>query len=164
MQSVDISGLDALDRALSELLEEFPEKRRELHDALGTAAKQEVDRAITASGINDAHGNVRRWQIKNVGSGGGYAAVRPAGSSENGGTGPNSQGAITNYLENGRNVRRPSEESLSDESGYRPRIHAVYVSGYHFYQKAKADLEPKAIRIAEEFVEGLARRLEGGHD
>ncbi|WP_147539482.1 hypothetical protein [Anaerotruncus rubiinfantis] len=158
MQSVETKELDALSRTMNELLDELPEMRRELHEELGELAKKEVDTAIAASGLNDASGKVRRWQKIYIGSGGGYAAVRPIGSRDGGGVGPDSAGAITNYLEGGHKIRPPSGTGAS----YRPRIKVAYVNGYHFYQTARTSFEAKAIRLAEEFVQKVADRLEGG--
>lgn len=157
MQEVDSRGIDGLDRAFTDLLREFPEMRRELHRELAAEAKKEVDAAISSSGLNDSRGNVRRWQVAHVGSGGGYAAVRAASEKEGGGTGPDSAGAVTNYLEGGHNIRPPS-----GAEGYRPRIRVVYVNGYHFYQTARSSFEAKAVRLAERFADKLAQILEGG--
>ena len=156
MQSVDFLQLSDLDRTLSDLLQEFPDKRRELHEELGELAKQEVDAAI-ASSVNDGSGKVRRWQVTHVGSGGGYAAVRPANAREGGDTGSNSAGAITNYLDSGHKIR-----GSKGGKAYRPRIKIPYVNGNHFYQTAKTSFEAKAIKKAEEFANRLAERLEGG--
>lgn len=160
MQDIDIRGMDEFDRALSDLLEEFPEMRRELHEKLAELAKKEVDAAIDASGNPkkmESTGEVKRWQVKHVGSGGGYAAVRAASEKEGGGTGPKSAGAITNYLESGHKIR-PS----SGQTRRRGRARVVYVNGYHFYQTARSSFEAKAIRLAEQFSDKLADRLEGG--
>lgn len=157
MQEVDSRGIDSLDRAFTDLLREFPEMRRELHRELAAEAKKEVDAAISSSGLNDSRGNVRRWQVAHVGSGGGYAAVRAASEKEGGGTGPDSAGAVTNYLEGGHNIRPPS-----GAAGYRPRIRVVYVNGFHFYQTARSSFEATAVRLAERFADRLAQRLEGG--
>jgi hypothetical protein len=115
--------------------------------------KQEVDAQIIASGINDSSGKVRGWQQEHVGSGGGYAAIRPTNSS----TGGNSPGAITNYLESGHKIRTPSGKARY----YKPKIKTSFVEGRHFYQNAAKSVEAKAIRLAERFAEDLAKRIEG---
>ena len=142
MQEVDTREMVDFGRTLSNLLGELPEMRRELHEELAELAKKEVDAAISSSGLNDSSGDIRRWQAAHVGSGGG--------------TGPNSAGAITNDLEGGHKIRPPS-----GKPGYRPRIRMAYVNGYHFYQTARSSLEAKAIRLAEQFVEKFAKKLEG---
>lgn len=153
MQSIELEGLKKLDEDLKTLLEEFPEARKKLHERLAKIAKEDVDRQINTSGINDSIGKVKGWQESHVGSGGGYAAVRP----EKGKTGPNSPGAITNYLESGHRIRGPSGKSKY----YRPRIKKPYVDGYHFYQSASVAVESKAIAEAKKFVEEMAKKLEG---
>lgn len=153
MQSIEINGLKELDAKLQAILKELPEARRQLHERLAEMAKKEVDAQIDASGLNDSHGKIKGWQEAHVGSGGGYAAVRP----QKGMTGDNSPGAITNYLENGHRIREPSGKSKY----YRPRIKKPYVDGYHFYQAARIAVESKVIAEAEKFVEEFAQKLEG---
>jgi len=153
MQSIEINGLAELDAKLQAILKELPEARRQLHERLAEMAKKEVDAQIDASGLNDSHGKIKGWQESYVGSGGGYAAVRP----QRGQTGANSPGAITNYLESGHRIRQPSGKSKY----YRPRIKKPYVDGYHFYQAAQIAVESKAIAEAERFIDELADKLEG---
>lgn len=153
MQSINLSALDGLTKDLDKILQEMPEKNRELHEKLADLAKAEVDAQISASGINDSSGKVKDWQKEHVGSRGGYAAVRPSDSS----TGNNSPGAITNYLTSGHKIRRPSGKSKR----YRPKIKTPYVDGRHFYQIAQTTVESKAIDLVNDFTEGLAERLGG---
>lgn len=153
MQSVDLMDLEELDETLKSILEEMPEMRRELHEQIAEVIKSEVDIQISNSGLNDSTGKVRDWQESHVGSRGGYAAVRATDSS----TGSNSPGAITNYLENGHAIRRPSGKAKN----YRPRIKKPYVDGYHFYQTARGIVESRVIAIAEEFANQLSKKLEG---
>lgn len=152
MQSVDLSDLDRLTENMNAVLQEEPEKRRELHEKLAEAAKQEVDAQIMASVGGDS-GKISGWQEPHVGSGGGYAAVRATSSS----SGDNSPGAITNYLENGHAIRGPS----GNAKHYRPEIHQPYVDGKHFYETARSEMQSKAISIAEDFASELAGKLEG---
>ena len=154
MQGVDMRGLDAFTEELNSLLKEFPQARRELHEEMASLLKKEVDSQIEGSGLKDEQGKIKGWQVPKVGSGGGYAAISPERSS----TGANSPGAITNYLEGGHKIRKPSGKAKR----YRPRIKMPYVDGYHFYQKAQKSVEIKAIRLAEKFADDLAKRLEGG--
>lgn len=157
MQDIDTRQISDFDKVLNDLLDEFPKMRRELHEELGELAKKEVDTAIAASGLNDASGKVRRWQKAYVGSGGGYAAVRPIGSRDGGGVGKNSAGAITNYLEGGHKTRGSKAQKSKKSS-----LKVAYVNGYHFYQTARSSVEAKAIKAAEQFANKLAGRLEGG--
>jgi hypothetical protein len=154
VQSVDFSGLEKFNKELNDLLNQIPGTRRKLHEDIAVMVKKEVDLSIQASGINDSTGKIREWQHKYVGSGGGYAAVRAIDRS----TGNNSPGAITNYLESGHKIRTPSGKAKR----YKPRIKTPYVSGRHFYQKARVIAEAQAITLAEKYAEDLARRIEGG--
>lgn len=151
MQSIDLSELDNLSEKLNSLLKEAPEKKRELHEQLAEAAKQEVNAQIGAS-VNKNSEKISSWQETHVGSGGGYAAVRATDSS----AGDNSPGAITNYLENGHKIRQPSGHAKH----YRPAIKTPYVEGRHFYQTSKSALEAKAISLTQNFADKLAEELE----
>ena len=153
MQSIENSDLQDLSKHLNDLLEEMPNERRNLHEKLADLAKEEVDRQI-ASTVNDSSGKIQSWQEPHVGSGGGYAAVRATDS----GTGSNSPGAITNYLENGHKIRTPS----GNLSHYRTNIHTPYVEGRHFYEASRSALESQSISLAEDFADKLAERLENG--
>lgn len=153
MQSIDLKDLEKFTKELNDLLDQVPGARRKLHEEIAELAKREVDEQIIASGIQDNRGKIRGWQKSYVGSGGGYAAVRPTNER----TGPNSPGAITNYLESGHKIRPPSGRGKR----YRPKINVSYVEGRHFYQNAAKSIEAKAIRLAERFAEDLAKRIEG---
>jgi hypothetical protein len=153
MQNVDFSELISFDDELKALLEELPERRRELHARIGPVIKSEVDMQIAQSGLNDSSGRVKDWQGTHIGSGGGYAAVRATDKS----TGKDSPGAITNYLENGHKIREPSGNS----ERYRPRIKKTYVDGFHFYKNARSEAEAKALEAAEEYVKEISEKLEG---
>jgi len=154
MQGVQIEGMDQLEAALTELLKEIPEARREMHERIATVLKGEVDKQIDASGLMDRSGKVKRWQVSSVGSGGGYAAVR----AEKGSTGANSPGAITNYLESGHKIRSASGKAKRLRKS---RAKKPYVSGYHFYQAARRNAQNIAIAEAQKYAEEIARKLEG---
>jgi len=156
MQSIDIHGFRELDADFQRILDEAPGSRRELHESIAAMLEQEISMAISNSGLNDSNSRVRRYQIKHVGSGGGYAAIRPAGSSDGAETGSNGPGAITNYLESGHKIRAPK-----GGKGYRPRIRVPHVNGYHFYNTAGVAAEAKAIRMAEDFANNLVGRIGG---
>ncbi len=144
---------DRIGAAFDKILREFPERRRELHERVGRAVQRELQQQIASSGVNDSSGKVRRWQAVHVGSGGGYAAVRP----EKGKTGADSPGAITNYLEGGHRIASPR-----GGKNYRPRLRVSYVSGYHFYVNTSMRAESIAIGEAEAWADEIARELEAG--
>lgn len=151
MQSVDFKQIDELNSDIADLLEKFPEMRRKLHGEFADVIKRRVDIEIGMT-IDDSQGEVKRWQTKYVGSGGGYAAVRAVDTS----TGNESPGAITNYLESGHKIRRPT----GTNKRYRPRIKKIYVDGRHFYERASKTIEAEIISIAEDFADEIIKNLE----
>ena len=150
MPSVEFRELDKFTKDIGSLLEKAPQKRRELHGKIADLLKQEVDSNISSS-VNDSQGKIKGWQEKYVGSGGGYAAVRPIG----GISGKTSPAAITGYLENGHRIRRPSGTNKK----YYPRIKVPYVDGRHFYAKTRATIEGKVISLVEDFADELTKEL-----
>jgi hypothetical protein len=162
MQSVDLDGLKALDRDLKEILDDRPNLRREMFARIGEAVLDEVRTRIDVS-IDDSEGHVQSWQESHVGSGGGYAAVRAESGIDEETAGEwagqnSSMGAITNYLENGHKVRPPSGYAKRRRKG---RAKKAYVEGHHFYLGARLMAESIAIREAEDYVEEIAKKLEG---
>lgn len=150
MQSVDLSGLDKIDKALKQLLKKAPDMRRKLHEELADQMQRAVVDNISES--TERHtGNLQKWQEKYVGSGGGYAAVRAVNTS----MGAESPGAITNYVNSGHKIRR------SADSTRKRRNYVLYVDGRHFYQSAAKDIESIAVPLAEDFVRDMAQILEG---
>lgn len=77
-----------------------------------------------------------------MGSGGGYAAVHPKPKTFHGG---NAVGYITNALENGHKIRKPSGKAKQ----YKPRIRVSKVDGYKFYADTRRDAPEIAVEIAE---------------
>lgn len=150
MQSVDLIGLDKLDKSINKLLKEFPEKRRELHEEFADVLKETLNKQIDLS-LTDNSGKIKSWQGKYVGSKGGYAAVRAVDTS----IGSSSPGAITNYLNSGHKIRRPSGKNKN----YKPRINKIYVDGRHFYQKTLKQSEAELIAIAEKFADSIVDEL-----
>lgn len=126
--------------------------QRAIHERLG-ARMQTAVRGQIRGKINDAHGHVSGWQTKYIGTGGGYAAVRAADA----GSGPDSPGAITNYLENGHAIRRPGGRSPR----YRPRIKVLYVDGRGFYNAARPSLPRMLQSEVDRWGREVAGRLEG---
>lgn len=150
MQSVEAKGLSKITDNFNELLKKAPDKRRELHERIAARLQEEVSAQVDASGINDSHGKVKSWQQGRVGSGGGYAAVSAISDS----TGPDSPGAITNYLNSGHKIRPHGKLKRS-------RVRVIYVDGRHFYQAAKNRAEEIALEETEKFADELAKILGG---
>lgn len=168
MQSLEIDELEKLVNKIEKLVDEMPDRRRKLHDKLSERLKARVDAEIAVS-INDEHGKIRAWQEARVGSGGGYAAVRPTDK----GTGANSPGAITNYLENGHNVR-PSlvganyrsrinmiqtKERTIGHGSSRKKVNVPFVPGREFYAAVRGKILNEVMGTCEEFCRDIAKEL-----
>lgn len=152
MQELDYSGMIALDRDLAELLRDLPELRKGIHEELAEIMKERVDSEIGGDG------KVKEWQEAHVGSGGGYAAIRPKANTyaeTKGGT-KYAVGYLTNAIENGHSIRSPGAGK-----NYRPRIKVPRVKGRYFYQTASLSIEARAIRVGESFADTITSRLEG---
>lgn len=152
MESINLSGLDDLDRRFADVLRALPDERRQMHVEAGAAIKDKVRAEIISSGVNDRNGRVRGWQEYNVGSGGGYVAVRPMAGGERG----KNPGAITNYLENGHKVRGPSGRAIRRRKS---RARQQRVKGFHFYEWARAQAQAAAIEAANRYAEKIAGKL-----
>lgn len=153
MQSIEMMGVKQISADLEALLKESPKPRREPHQEFADMAQKKVRQTIAGS-VKDSHGCVRAWQDKYVGSGGGYAAIRPTDSS----TGRNSPGTITNYLEGGHKIRSPSGNAKRKR---KPRICVVYVDGRHVYASAATRMEANVLQIVEKFATRFTERLGG---
>lgn len=144
MQEIEIHGLEEIDRIMQEIIEEAPDRMREFHEAVGKAALEEVRAALGSSK------KVSGWQQMHVGSGGGYAAVRPdSGMTEENSEGISyAHGHITNALENGHRTRSPSGRNAR----YYPRLKMARVPGKFFYKRAGETVKGKILDIAFDFV------------
>lgn len=127
--------------------------QREAHEKFAVTMLAGL-RGQVAGRINDANGRIAGYQQKYVGSGGGYAAVRATDSS----TGANSPGALTNYLENGHAIRRPSGSAKR----YKPRIRTLYVAGRGFYAAERGQLATTAQQVADQMANAVTDTIEGG--
>lgn len=144
-----MQSLEDLNDIFDNLITNFRDDQRKLHEELATELKATLDRNISAT-VNDSHGRVRGWQVPHVGSGGGYAAVRAT----DGKTGPDSPGAITNYLENGHRIR-----ASTLGRAYRSRIRMPYVRGRYFYQTTRGMIESVCRAKVENFARNLASEV-----
>ena len=102
-----------------------------MHGRIAERLLQKVQGEIGGSG------RIAGMQEAAVGSGGGYAAVRPKKGRDRSGY---AYGAVTNAVERGHAIRRPAGFA----KGYRARIRRRYVLGKHFYQASRTE----ALRIA----------------
>lgn len=144
MVDIEITGLDEFSHRLENIMEQSPQMRREFHEEVAEKILNNLKVNINAS-VNDSHGHVKSWQESEVGTGGGYAAVR----ARKGQTGANSPGAITNYLENGHrtNAKRPHKKR--------------WVEGRHFYATTRGAVLREIMPLAEAFAKRIAAELGG---
>ena len=156
MQSIDYKGLDELDRRFADVLKERPELRKQMHTEAAQALQTEVRDQISRTGIVERTGKLKGWQNNYVGTGGGYAAVRAIGGNEGGGTGPNSAGAITNYLQSGHKVRPPTGDAKHPRKS---RARQQYVKGYYFYTAARDHAQQVALEAANRYAERIAEKI-----
>jgi len=149
MQEINLSALDGISRAL----EAMPELRR---DALRNIAEQA--KAVLAVRIGGT-GRVAGWQGVYEGSGGGYAAVRAAAGKylAAGGKSRYSMGHVTNAIESGHGIRRPSGQAKR----YRSRVRTAAVRGKYMYRDTGAELNRLAEQEAKALGERLASALDG---
>lgn len=156
MQSVDMSALEELDRRFEQALKDLPGARREMHERIAQAVKGEVQSAISTSGMKHSGGDVPGWQEDHVGSGGGYAAVRPEKGVGPSGKAADGPGAITNYLEGGHKIRPPTGRAKRPQRG---RAKTLHVKGYHFYATTSTRAEAIALAEADKFAQEIAGKI-----
>lgn len=150
--------LEQFAREMEELVRDFPEMRREMHEKAAVRLQQEVRMQIAAK-LNDEEGHVQGWQEVSVGSKGGYAKVK----AKKGQTSRDSPGAITNYLENGHNARKPMKNQYERSSWANRRTARTraYVSGRGFYHQARKRATAVLQQEAQSLIEEARRRLGG---
>ena len=153
MQELDLSGLDELIDRFGGIAKKIPQMRRDMHEALAERLKEAVDTEIAVS-INDSHGKIRSWQYKAVGKNGGYSAIRAINEP----TGPNSPGAITNYLENGHMTRG---RAYGRSKSKRPKVKVNDVPGAHFYALVRGRIVSEVMSAAEDFLSKVAKEIKG---
>lgn len=154
-QSVKIDGLEHLQEDLKKLAEELPELRREAHERLAGQMLLEVRKNLSQR-AEASSGTAAGWQESYVGTKGGYAAVRPkAGEFVEYKSTKYAVGYITNAIENGHAIRRPS----GSWKHYRARIKRRYVLGLKFYQQTGGKLEKMAIEEANRLADSIQKSL-----
>lgn len=146
---VDPSEITRLVERLEQAPQVLAKAKRQAFTEAAPKLKAAVDAEIGGSG------RVRSWQEKYVGSGGGYAAVRPRAKTfaedRKGQPTKYAVGYVTRAINNGRLSRR-------DEFGFG---HSKAVGGKLFYQRAQEQAETVAQEAAGEIVQALAAHLEG---
>lgn len=140
--------LEKLSEKLTRLAEEMPACRRALHEELGSRALLEVQQALSEK-AKGGTGTLAGMQEYSTGRYGGYAKVQPARGRFRRGY---AAGYITNAVENGHRIRRPSGRWRR----YRGRITHRYVLGLGFYDLARGRAEKIAIDAAEALLSKVA--------
>lgn len=165
-------NLKELDKKLDKLLKDAPEKRRALHARLAAELLNTLQPRIPVR-----TGRLRSWQETDVGSGGGYAAVRPKYGAAvfpkgrtyrridrhltgrqaqyRAGSRTVSMHDVTYWVEEGHKTRKPSGKAKK----YKPKIRDAFVDGQHFYDVSRKDAKKALERAAEEFAEDFAKEL-----
>lgn len=123
--------LDELDKRLGEILDKFPQKRRELVENVGEKMYQQVLRNIDSC-VKEGTGDLKRGVSKEIGSRGGYAAIRA-----NYKIAPHA-----NLVENGHKIVRGGKV-------------VGWVAGKHMYRNTINQVENEIIQEAEEMLEKL---------
>lgn len=155
-------GLYELGERIEKASKELKVKKRAMYEKLGPVVLQDV-RIQIGMKLGDYHGRIKSWQEYQVGSKGGYVAVRPIKgevgiAAKSGKVTKKRPGAVTNYLESGHRIRSPSGNAKQKQ---RRRINVGYVKGYYFYRAAKKEIERNAQEYAEDMIQQVANELEG---
>lgn len=141
-QSIRVEGLSQLIRKFEGLAEELPEAKREIFQRAGQELLAELRGNLGPSK------HVSTWQDYYVGSGGGYAAVRPKAKTWVESKGKSKKlyavGYVTNAIENGH---------------YDERLKR-FINGKYFYGKTRPDADRIAMEAATEILNEIKRRLE----
>lgn len=153
---IDASALEGWVDRLEQAPQVLKNAKRQAFEAAAPKLKAVVDREI------DGSGRVRSWQGAYVGSGGGYAAVRPKketyietkGKQKGFRAGPKKYavGYVTNAINSGHRTPR-------DKWGH--RTSAYKIQGKQFYQRAQAQAGQVAQETGEQIVQALMGHLEG---
>lgn len=167
MQEIELRGLEQIDR-LAQKLAKSPEimarAKREAFQAAATEAKRIVDYSISTA-LEGNVGKVQRWQEAQVGSRGGYAAVRPKKDTWTEATKKAGNryavGAVTNAIVSGHRFPTPRRGSKG-RNRYRERIVTTHqrVPGRPFYEDAKPQIQELAQQTAQRVLEKLLEHLE----
>ncbi len=152
MQSVTIHDLD---KYFADLLKKVPEERRDMFEEIAEELLQAVCGRI--GGV----GKVQSWQDAYVGSGGGYAAVRPVADAYD--AHGYAVGYVTNAINSGHKQtpgRFVPELFTTNSFGHYEatgaRLKRKWVSGKNFYEKAQGD----AGQIARAAMERFEARIQ----
>ena len=153
---IDKSQLEELTKKLERSPEVIAQAKRKAFERAAPKLKQAVDAEI------GGRGKVQSWQTVQVGSRGGYAAVRPKKKTWTEATKKKGNryavGYVTNAINNGHKFPRPSGRKYYKS---RIKINQMKVPGKHFYESAKEKLPQIAQETANEIAKALIDHMEG---
>ena len=146
------SDVGELDQKLEQTIKEFPQLRKKATAEVGDAMLTQLHSNI------GGRGKVQRWQDVHLGSGGGYAAVRPKAKTYQ--TTKQGQqyavGHVTNAIDAGHKIRPPGGKNKR----YQPRFTRAYVRGRAFYAQTQGQVDGIAGKIADNLMDQMAKKLE----
>ncbi|MEM5781546.1 MAG: hypothetical protein AAGU02_10385, partial [Lawsonibacter sp.] len=127
-ESLTIKGLDEMLERLGSEAKDFPQRKKPILAALGRQIEDEVRQQVRLQGVHDVNGRVRRWQKFEVGTQGGYVAVRPTTGVANKRYGT-TYTQVTRYLERGHGLPKGHQPTGLDgrRSGVNDRTGLGYV-------------------------------------
>ena len=156
-QTVEVEGLDQIEKSWAELLKRFPAERRRVLEQVGQKLLAQVRQEI------GGEGKVAGWQGIHMGSGGGYVAIRArAKEYQTTKSGKRYEvGYVTNSVEGGHRTggRRPGEKAPGYR--YRPRLHMPAVPGRWFYDKVRGQVDGITEKELDQLRTVIVAGLEG---
>ena len=147
---IDSSGLTRFAGKLDLAPGVISKGKRQAFEATAPKLKALVDKEIGGSG------KVQSWQDSFVGSGGGYAAVRPKRKTWTDGSERYAVGYVTNAIENGHRVPK----TIDRTQRYKPKLKSfaqTMVQGKYFYRHVRRSVEVE--QVAREAVNQVAQVL-----
>ncbi len=165
------AGLKELEQFLhyySRVMDAIPNARKEALSEAAEAVKAEVDRQIGAQGIQDRHGRVKRWQQVTMGSGGGWARVKPVEIKINKKTTSvetkinkeTTSVDITRYLERGHKLVMPGRHGKVTTYAAKKAVVSestgnYIVPGRLFYSRTKSKAQKIALDAARKVLDRI---------
>lgn len=169
---VDRRAIQQFNAYWESLYKAFPAARLAAVQAAGQAVKADLDANVVDRGVDDLFGHIRNSQRIQIGSRGGYAAVRPKamGMTDRYGKVKTWKGKqvstrqVTKWLERGHGARKPSGAAKR----YRPNIQRAgvgakgnaYIKGHMFYSWTKLKAQEHALKAADKALGKIADEME----
>ena len=159
---IDKRDLERLIETLDASPSVLRQARRKAFEVSAPKLRALLDQGFAQAGLRERTGTVLSWQEQYIGSGGGYAAVRPRAKTftETNGKGKRyAVGQVTNAIESGHKFPTPSGVSRR----YKPRIRssALKVRPYAFYAAAMVNVPALARETADQILQALIDHVEG---